>query len=388
MNKGTLIARDYSHGGPIHIEWRDGLFTRIEADQRSLPPEVWIAPPLLDVQVNGFGGVDFQQDNLSSADLLRAIRALRATGCARACVTLITDDWPRLLDRLKHLCELRASNSELISAIAGWHLEGPFLSAEPGYHGAHPPELMRDPSPAHLEQLRGAAGGEPILLTLAPEREGAIDAISTATTLGIRVSLGHTNASSECLARAVQAGARGFTHLGNACPQTLDRHDNILWRVLETPGLQISVIPDSIHVSPALFRILHRLDRSDSLLYTTDAMAAAGAFPGRYSIGRLELEVGPDRIVRQPGRTNFAGSALTPIDGIKRAAQMLHERWQSVWDRFSLNPARLMGFPHPMQVGQPASFCVINTSERNDIQSMRLCQDGEWLENESDNAIS
>src|SRR5256886_5679973 len=88
--------------------------------------------------------------------------------------------------------------------------------------------------------------------------------------------------------------ASAFTHLGNGCPRELDRHDNILWRVFETPGLTVSLIPDSIHVSPAPFRLFHR--ELASICYTTDAMSAAGAPPGLYKIGSLEVEVGPDLI--------------------------------------------------------------------------------------------
>ena len=139
--------------------------------------------------------------------------------------------------RLRHLRDLRPQSEELQSAIAGWHIEGPFLSSEPGFHGAHDPALMLDPTPAHIQELRAITGNDPLLLTMAPERTGALKAIAEATSLGVKVSLGHTNASAEILRKAVQAGATGFTHLGNGCPRELDRHDNILWRVVETPGV-------------------------------------------------------------------------------------------------------------------------------------------------------
>src|SRR6185295_14990202 len=108
---------------------------------------------------------------------------------------------------------------------------------------------MLDPTAEHIRELRTIAGNDPLLLTIAPERPGAIEAIALAVSLGMKVSLGHTNARSDDLRRAVQAGATGFTHLGNACPRELDRHDNIIWRVLDTPGLTASLIPDRIHVS-------------------------------------------------------------------------------------------------------------------------------------------
>jgi N-acetylglucosamine-6-phosphate deacetylase len=258
---------------------------------------------------------------------------------------------------------LRAQSEELRRAIAGWHIEGPFLSPEPGFHGAHNPAVMRDPKPQDADVLREITGDDLLLLTLAPEREGALETIRRAVSLNTTVSLGHTNASADRIQQAVNAGATGFTHLGNGCPSLLDRHDNILWRVLECPDLTISLIPDRIHVSPALFRILHRFVNSSRLCYTTDAMAAAAASPGRHRLGAIEVEVGEDRIVRQPGKTNFAGSALRPIEGVFRSAEMLHASWRSTWKSLSITPASFLGLPHGLEPGQPAEFCLVEADE-------------------------
>ena len=354
---------------PLRLVCKDGIIIRKQKVSSRPPGRVWLAPALFDVQVNGYGGVDFQQDNLSAEELLSAARQLRAAGCARFLVTLITDHWPKLMARLRHLRSLRSQSAELQATIAGWHVEGPFLSAEPGFHGAHNPGLMCDPTPAHIRELRLACGKDPLLLTLSPERRGALKAIDLAVARGIKVSLGHTNASAEVLRAAVNAGATGFTHLGNGCPRELDRHDNILWRVLETRGLRVSLIPDGIHVSPPLFRLIHRILGADSIYYTSDAMSAAGRPPGRYKLGSMELEVGPDQIVRQPGKSLFAGSALRPIDGIFRAAQMLGCPWQDVWARFSQAPAALMGLRNELAVGQPADFCVLKVRENQLIDN-------------------
>lgn len=300
---------------------------------------------LVDLQVNGFAGVDFQAHDLSEEPLLRAVEKLENARCSRCLFTLITDEWGSLLAKLDRARRLRRGAPRLRSAIAGWHLEGPFLSREPGYHGAHDPALMLAPTPDRIHALREATAGDVVLLTLAPERKGAMDAIALAVSLGMKVSLGHTNASAACLREAVAAGATGFTHLGNACPQTLDRHDNILWRVLDTPGLYITLIADKRHVSPPLFRLVHRAIPGDRIIYITDAMSAAGAPPGRYRIGKLELEVGEDRVARFPGGTNFAGSCATPIEAVMNAAEMLDVPWQETWPRMSVVPARWLGLP-------------------------------------------
>lgn len=374
MDTGELTAWHFATRQPVRVRWANGIITHLEA---AAPPteEVWLAPPLFDVQVNGYAGVDFQQDNLQADDLLRAARALRQDGSVSFLLTLITDDWSRLTARLRHLVSVRLQSAELRSAIAGWHIEGPFLSPEPGFHGAHDPALMVDPTSEHIRELRQITGDDPLLLTLAPERRGALAAIQLATSLGARVSLGHTDASAEILAQAVQAGATMFTHLANGCPRELDRHDNILWRVCETPGLTPSFIPDRIHVSPAPFRLLHRV-LNDAVFYTTDAMAAAGAGPGRYTIGHLQVEVDADQIVRQPGRTNFAGSALRPVEGVFRAAAMLNCPWPEVWKRFSTAPARLMGLRNEIAVGERAAFCLVRTRYQHEYVNLQTWWNG------------
>jgi N-acetylglucosamine-6-phosphate deacetylase len=359
---GEISAWHYATGQPIRLRWQNGIITSVEPAPGNPPADLWVAPALFDPQVNGYAGIDFQQDDLTADNLLTAARRLRADGCARFLLTLITDDWPRLTARLRHLRGLRAQSAELQSAIAGWHIEGPFLSAEPGFRGAHDPARMLDPTPEHIRELRALTGTDSLLLTLAPERAGALEAIALATSLGMRVSLGHTDAAAETLRQAVAAGATAFTHLANGCPRQLDRHDNIIWRVLETPGLQVGLIPDQIHLSPPLFRLLHRALPLERLYYTTDAMSAAGAPPGRYRLGRTEVEVGPDQIVRQPGGAYFAGSALRPIDGVLRATQMLNRPWQELWDRMSRAPAAWLGFPSALEPGRPAHLCALQIS--------------------------
>jgi N-acetylglucosamine-6-phosphate deacetylase len=375
-NDGEICARYYATREGVRLRWQGGIITHLESAGSSPAPRLWLAPPLFDLQVNGYGGVDFQQDNLSAEDLLSATRQLRAAGCARFLLTLITDEWTSLTARLRQLRALRSQHPELRQAIAGWHVEGPFLSSEPGFHGAHNPVLMCDPTPEHLLELRSITGADPLLLTISPERPGALKAIELAVSRGIKISLGHTNASAEILRQAIKARASGFTHLGNGCPRELDRHDNILWRVFETAGLTVSLIPDQVHVSPPLFRLMHRVLGNERICYTTDAMSAAGRPPGHYTLGKLELEVGPDQIVRQPGKTLFAGSALRPMDAIFRAAQMLGRPWQEVWPRFSEAPARFMGLRNELAAGQPADFCVLRMREENQVLEVQTYAGG------------
>ncbi len=372
MKKQDLYARHYASRETVRLRWQNGTITQYEVLPDQTAPAWWIAPGLLDLQVNGYGGVDFQSEGLNAEALLRAVRGLRAAGCTRFLLTLTTDEWSALTAKLRHLRELRSQSEELQVSIAGWHIEGPFLSAEPGFHGAHDPSLLLDPTSDHIHELRALTQGDPLMLTIAPERKGAIEAIRLAVTLGARVSLGHTNASVQVLADAIAAGATGFTHLGNACPQALDRHDNIIWRVFETPGLTVSLIPDRIHVSPALFRLVHRILPIETIYYVSDAMAAAGSPPGRYRFGKTEVDVGVDRVVRQSGKTHFAGSAVCPVDAVFHAAEMLGISWQEAWGRYVLAPADMAGLPSGFGLGQRADFCLVKVSPKDKLTELKV----------------
>jgi len=290
MSHGEIHAWNILDRKPVLAKWEEGLFTVITPTDEPPAEAKWIGPPLVDVQVNGYAGIDFQQDDLPEADLLHAVEQLAQACCDRILFTLVTDDWAAMTRRLANAKQLRDANPALGRAIAGWHIEGPFLSPETGYCGAHPADKMLSPTPERIAELRELTGDDPLLLTMAPEIDGALEGFAAARELGIRVSIGHTNSPAHILRRVTAGGPAGFTHLGNGCPATLDRADNILWRALDTPGLTCGLIPDRWHVSPALFRLIHRLVDPDSIYYTTDAMAAAGAPPGTYRLGHLELD--------------------------------------------------------------------------------------------------
>lgn len=372
MNHGDLLAWHYATRKPVRLQWAKGKIVAATETTEPPPRDRWVAPTLVDLQVNGYASVDFQQDGLTADDLFCAVRALYRDGCGRFLLTLISDEWPLMMKRLAHLRTLRAASAELQHAVAGWHLEGPFLSSEAGFRGAHRAEVMCDPKPEQIEELRAMAGDDLVMLTLSPERLDAIAAIGQAVALGMKVSVGHTNAPPKRLTQAIRAGAFGFTHLGNGCPRELDRYDNILWRMFETPKLMVSLIPDGVHVAPALFRLIHREIGADRIYYVSDAMAAGGAPPGRYRLALLELEVGEDSIVRLPGTGNLAGSALRPIDGAFKAASMLEVAWQTVWPRYSDVPAGLMGLPRGLEAGASADFCVLEVTPENWLEDVKV----------------
>lgn len=281
------------------------------------------ARSLFDFQINGFAGVDFQQDDLTHGELSLAVAVLARHGVGQFFLTLISAPVERLCARLANLESIIRRDPRLAQAIAGYHLEGPWLSPLAGYCGAHDPAVMQAPSAAAFERLQSAAAGRIRLVTLAPEWPDSAAFIADLTAAGVHVSLGHTDAGERDIDAAISAGARFCTHLGNAVPAVLPRHDNVVQRLLARDELTACLIPDGIHLPPFVLRNFVRAKPPGRVLFTTDAMAGAGAGPGKYRLAHLKVSVGEDSIARLPDGSGFAGSTLTADEGVRRVARFL-----------------------------------------------------------------
>jgi N-acetylglucosamine-6-phosphate deacetylase len=197
------------------------------------------------------------------------------------------------------------------------------------------------------ERLQRAAENGIVLHTLAPEVRGAMPFITRLRSENVLPAIGHTMATTAHVEQAVAAGALMSTHLGNGCPQMLNRHVNPVLAQLGCDGLSASLITDGIHLPPEVVRIFLRAKGLAETVVVTDCMAAAGAPPGRYTLADYELEVGPDRVVRQPGCPNFAGSALTMDQAIANFAAMGRVSLADAWDAGSVLPWRLLRKARP-----------------------------------------
>src|SRR2546421_3236716 len=183
-----------------------------------------------DLQVNGYAGIDFQDDDLTAEQLHHACTALRTHGVARILATIITEQAATMERRLKRVVELRAADPVAREVIAGMHIEGPFISPIDGYRGAHPRDAVCPADRDMMLRLLDAAGGLTRLVTLAPENDPGFAVTTMLAKQNIRVSAGHTNASLDQLKAAIDAGLSMFTHLGNGCPMQIHHHDNIIQR--------------------------------------------------------------------------------------------------------------------------------------------------------------
>lgn len=262
-------------------------------------------PGLFDLQLNGFGGVDFNSPDLTSDRVEEALQRVRLTGVTRCLPTLITSSFEEFAASARVLSRVSSA------AIAGIHMEGPYLSPEEGFRGAHPPAHVK---PARIDDFRRrqeAADGRIVLVTIAPEVDGAIALIEHLVTSGVRVALGHTAATPEQIAAAVAAGATLATHVGNGCAHMLPRHPNTIWELLAAEAVFATFIVDGHHLPPATVKAMIRAKGLDRSVLITDAVAPAGCGPGPHRIGGMMAELSAAGRVSLIGTPYLAGSALT-----------------------------------------------------------------------------
>jgi N-acetylglucosamine-6-phosphate deacetylase len=276
-----------------------------------------------DLQVNGYAGVDFNLDDLTAEDLQQACAKLKQDGVQGILATIITADRSRMISRLQRIVQLRERNPFIKDIIYGIHLEGPFLNKEAGYHGAHNPKWIFNGNTEVMKKLLDAAGGLTRIVTLAPEVDKGFLVTKMLAQNGIVVSAGHSNASLDVLNGALDNGLSMFTHLGNGCPINMDRHDNIIQRVLSLKEkIWKTFIADRIHIPPFALKNYLELSGIDKSIIVTDAMAAASIDPGKYTLGGIDLEVGSDGIVKRPDEPHFSGSSIT----MQQSRQILLDR--------------------------------------------------------------
>lgn len=269
-------------------------------------------PGLIDLQANGYAGVDFNDAAITPDALDHALHAMLGAGVCHVLPTLITAATDVMAARLAALDHAVRHSRLGPVMVPGYHLEGPFLSPLPGYAGCHPAAAMVAPDADLLDAMQAGAARPVLLLTLAPELPGALAFIAAAAARGIAVAIGHTAADHATIAAAAAAGAVMSTHLGNALPQPQPKFDNPLMAQLAEHRLAASVIADGRHVPAHALGVIARAKGGDRMILVTDATAAAAAPPGAYTLGDVAIRRTADgRVVRDDDDARLAGSCLT-----------------------------------------------------------------------------
>ncbi|MEX3010435.1 N-acetylglucosamine-6-phosphate deacetylase [Hoeflea sp. TYP-13] len=303
---------------------------------------------LIDLQVNGFDGLDFNRGEITGEQLDQALVSLAKTGVTALLPTIITGSPHRMVSTLRELDKAVSTSRLGPHMVVGYHIEGPFLSPKDGFSGAHNGSHMTAADLVLVDQLQAVSSRKIKLVTIAPEVDGAIEIIQALTERGTQVAIGHSAANADQISAAVEAGARLCTHLGNGLPQMLHKTDNPIFWQLADDRLTAMFIADGIHVPlPALQTMLRAKGPLRTIL-TTDAVAAAGhsMWPGPYTLGDAAIELAEDRSVRIPGSRYLAGSSVTMDQMVRNMAVWFDQTVPNLLQLMRENPLRFISDQH------------------------------------------
>jgi len=362
----VIRGRHYREPYVVEIHCKDGIIANIvnlDEDGEALPI---IAPGLVDLQVNGYMGIDANFKPLPPEELAKLIEALWAVGVTSFLPTLITNDALALNNLLASLDAAIAAQADTLpyaSTVEGIHLEGPFLSPEDGPRGAHNRDWITAPDLALMEEWQSHSNGRLRIVTFSPEWPEAPALVRWCKERGIVASIGHTKAYSSQIDAAVKAGASMSTHLGNGAHPVMPRHPNYIWDQLAADELYACIIADGFHLPDAVIKSFYR-GKAGRLIIVSDTVALAGMPAGRY-----DAAVGGAVVLTEAGRLHLAkderllaGSALPLLHGVRHMAELDLCSWQDAWDMASLLPAEAIGLkgPRGLEPGAPADLVLLD----------------------------
>ena len=291
------------------------------------------------------------------------------------CPTLITAPVDHLLHGVRTIAAACEAFPDVAARVVGIHLEGPFISEREGYRGAHPAQSIRDPDWSLFQDLQDASGGRIVLMTLAPERIGAIEFIRRTTAAGVVIGLGHTAAGAATIQAATDAGARLSTHLGNGIASELPRHPNPIWLQAASPVLVASLIADGHHLDSATMRVLAQAKGPEQTILISDASPLAGLPPGVYG----EWTVDPSGKIVVTGTPYLAGSNQGLEVGVHNVLAASGWTLEQALQTVTATPARLLGKSVPrLAPGEPADLVIFRCPRDNTFVLKRVCVNGHW----------
>jgi N-acetylglucosamine-6-phosphate deacetylase len=375
-----LIAKRLWNGTSLlenpEVTIEDGLIASIVShsdSQQPIPtnsgvlnyPEATLAPAFLDIHIHGAAGHDAMEATPEALSAIGGFLATRGTGNFLATtVTAPLDATLRAVTGLAkliekpELVEALNKNGQPIARPLGIHLEGPFLSHEKC--GVQPREHLLVPDIATFDRLFDAAEGHVRLMTLAPELPGAVELAAHATSRGVRVSMGHSNANAAQTRAAIQAGATSATHTFNAMRPLDHREPGILGVVLTTDSVYAEIICDGIHTAPEMVKLWFRAKGPSRGILVTDAMSAAGMPDGEYTLGGFPVQVANGKAM---ARGVLAGSVLTLDRALSNLVEFTGAPLQDALRLLTANPAAMTGLTAhagSLAVGQPANLVAVD----------------------------
>lgn len=306
----------------------------------------YLAPGLVDLQINGFSGVDFNTIPIDPDDIERVTKLLWQEGVTSYFPTVITNSDEAIMEAVRSIADACESNHAIAETIAGIHLEGPFISPEDGPRGAHGKSYVKAPDWELFQRWQKAADGKIKILTLSPEWPGSTEFIAKCVASGVIVSIGHTAATPEQIKAAVEAGATMSTHLGNGAHLMLPRHPNYLWEQLAQDEIWACLIADGFHLPESFLKVAFRAKGRKAML-VSDAVYLSGLEPGAY-----ETHIGGEVVLTPEGKLHLkenekllAGSVQMLKEGIAHLVNSELCELKEAWEMASIRPATFASLP-------------------------------------------
>ncbi|HEY2078852.1 MAG TPA: amidohydrolase family protein [Streptosporangiaceae bacterium] len=347
----NVTGRDPATGRTLCVTTEGGVIAEVRPAEGT--SDLWLAPGLVDLQVNGFAGHDVNDTEVSAETLVELVRALWRVGVTTVLPTVVTASERQITRAVAVIGRARDADPMVAHAIPYVHVEGPFLSDQEGPRGVHDARHIR---PASIEELRrwGDLVG---MVTVSPHDEAAIEFIRAAARAGVRCAIGHTHASPEQITRAVDAGAELSTHLGNGAHALLARHPNYLWAQLADDRLAAGFIADGHHLPADTFKAMLRAKGLDRALLVSDCTELGGMPPGRYRtpVGG-EVDLSPDGRLSYVGTPFLAGASRSLADGVATAIAMADLTLTAALRLATANPGRFVGGRGLLRPGAPADL--------------------------------
>jgi N-acetylglucosamine-6-phosphate deacetylase len=335
----------YLDSMPVSVEIVDGRISKVIHKDKlddANNADLYLAPGLIDHQLNGYISVDFVGPQLSVEDVRKATIAIWKTGVTTYLPTLTTNARELLVRNFAVLAQA-AKDPQIADSIAGFHLEGPYISPVEGYRGAHNERWIRPPDWNEFLEFYKAADSKIVEITIAPETPGAIDFAHNCRKLGVIVAIGHTAADTEQIRQAADAGAAVSTHLGNGCANMIHRRKNPLWPQLADDRLTASIICDGFHLAPEQVRTFFKVKGLQRTIIVSDMSCLAGMPPGEYTRHGRKVVVTPEGMVKMPSQDVLAGASMPISVGVGNIMKFTGCSLADAIQMASTNPARLLG---------------------------------------------
>jgi N-acetylglucosamine-6-phosphate deacetylase len=340
--KKVIKCLDCIQNKMVQIHLENDEIQKVEYLSEEPNGSIYVGPGLVDLQINGFGGVDFNQFPIEEKGFLKVIDSLAKSGVTSFFPTVITNSDPTIISLLSNINRLCETNELINGFVKGIHLEGPFISPKEGAKGAHDAQYIKAPDWDLFLTFQKASGNRIKIITISPEWKNASDFIKKCVEANIIVAIGHTIATPIQIQEAVDAGASLSTHLGNGAPLSLPRNSNFIFEQLASENLYASIIADGFHLPDSFLKIILKVKQEKAIL-VSDSTQFAGMTSGTYEThigGKVVLD--NNRLATFDNPKILAGSAVSILDCINKLLYSNLCDLKTAWSLGSIHPNNLI----------------------------------------------